>query len=377
MGEKQAHYEQYLVQFLKSPLPLTPDNFTPLLRTPWGGRYITEHLKNNVCPERMGDRVGESWDFSCEPSFPSKILGSPVTLKELIAKYPQELLSTPYAEKKSSCEILVKILNTADDLSLQVHPSDDDVHLKFDEAGKFESWFILHAEEGAGIYLGFKAGTTKNQIAEILENNQDLRPYLEFHKVKAGDYFEIPPGTCHALGKGVVVLEPQFIAAGKIGKTYRLYDWDRRYNEKGELDIKGKPRELHVNQAMHLIHPETQSGESFLSKLRGSLHLNTLSEGLSVESFGSNTFYKCHRVNLKSKEILRMNVEDGFGALIPIEGYFAMRNKTKTETYWQKGQPGFLPSACFPLEFEAFEDTVLFVVTPSSAKESWGCARES
>jgi len=373
MDKKQLKNIDLLKPFLRGPLPLTPDNFTPVARTPWGGIYIASHLKKDICPEKLGHIVGESWDFSCEPSFPSKILGSKVTLNELIQSFPEELLSLAYLETKGkNCEILVKILNAAEDLSLQVHPSDDDPYLKAEECGKFESWYVLHAEEKSGIYLGFKEGVRKEQFEEALKKGGDsIRPLLNFVAVKAGDYFEIPYGTCHAIGKGLVVIEPQHVLASKKGKTYRIHDWGRRYNAEGSLDPKGNSRELHIEEALRLIDPEKQSGEEFLNKLRGAVQVQTLAEGLRIETFGKNDFYKFHRVGMRKQQTLSLKLEGAFAAMIPVEGSFAIRTHEGLDSYWQKGQPGFLSAASFPLRFKAFEDSVLFLISPEGVRESW------
>jgi mannose-6-phosphate isomerase len=364
---------QILQAYLKGPLPLSPDLFTPRARTPWGGTYIAEHIKEALCPDQVGEAIGESWDFSCEPSFPSTILGTSVALSDLIKRYPEQMLSRNYVETKPQavCEILVKILNAADDLSLQVHPHDDDSYLEIDECGKYESWYVLHAEKGAGLYLGFQEGVRKTAFEEALRMGKDLRSFLQFVPVQAGDYFEIPQATCHAVGKGLVLIEPQRVLYPKKGKTYRIYDWGRRYDAEGRLDPKGKPRDLHIEASLRLLDPERQCGSTYIKQLRRSSTAQTLGEGVVVQSYGSNPYYGCHRVSLRKGEKLVMNIEDGFAALLSLQGCYALRPEGGIVSYWQKGQPGFLPANCFPLNVEALEDTALFLVCPSSAKETW------
>ena len=138
----QTKQKQMMQAYTKLPLPLTPDNFTPLSRTPWGGPFITEQLKDRICPNRIGEKVGESWDFSFDPSFPSVVLGSSVTLKEMVESFPIDLLSAEFWKEQGTnagCELLVKVLAAAEDLSVQVHPDDADPFLKADECGKFEA----------------------------------------------------------------------------------------------------------------------------------------------------------------------------------------------------------------------------------------------
>ena len=180
-------------KLLSGAVPLQPDHFTARSKTPWGGTFIGKHFKEALCPENIGTIIGESWEFSCDPSAPSLVMGTALPLATLIP----------------SCEILVKIINARENLSVQVHPHDTDSFLKSNECGKPESWLILHAEPGAGIYLGFRPNVSKQILMDLLLTSADLEGILNFIPVKAGDYFEIPAGVCHAVGAGVTLLEPQ------------------------------------------------------------------------------------------------------------------------------------------------------------------------
>ena len=365
----------FLQQALRGPLPLTPNNFTPRARTPWGGTFIAQQLKDAVSPETKGAIVGESWDFSCEPSFPSRLLGSSLTLHDLFRSYPKETLSATLFKQDpmAACEILVKFVDAQEDLSLQVHPSDSDPFLGKEESGKPESWLILHAEPGAGIYLGFQsqAALSHEGLAQILRSGADLRRFLQFVPVKAGDYFEIPAGICHAVGKGITLLEPQRVLFGKKARTYRMYDWGRRYNAKGEADPEGKGRELHIEESLHLVQPTVQCGDKFLAQLRSLPRRQNVGEGIRIDSFGHNPFYRTHRVQVPAQQTLHWNLEDAYGALLPTEGYFKLRSADGADSYWQKGQPGLLPAACFPLTIQALHDTTFYIVNPLSAKIQW------
>lgn len=368
------HFEQYWTNSKKvAPLPLHPDNFTPLQRTPWGAFSLCQDLKEKICPEHVGKRVGEAWEFSCEPDFPSQLLGSTILLKDLIAKYPKPLLSKEYIEKKgrAECDLLVKVLSSSEDLSLQLHPTHDDPSLKADECGKYESWYILKAEKGAGVFLGFEEGVDKEDVISALRQQKDVRSFLKFHPVKEGDYFDIPPGTCHAVGKGLMILEAQHVLWGKKGKTYRVYDWGRLYNKEGHLDPQGKARELHVEEALPWIDPKGQSGESFFAQIRSKAEDVLSEKGVLVKSYRRHSYYKIHKVMLSSSQKITLNVASGFAALLPIEGMFSAQAEGAHKTYWQKGQPGFLPFSVFPLSFEALEDTIFFVIVSEFGEETW------
>ena len=147
----------------------------------------------------MGSRIGEAWEFSCDPDFPSTLPGHNISLPELVQAMPEAVLSPGQAH--TGVEILVKLLNAGDELSLQVHPADDDPNLSDVECGKPESWYILHAEEKAGIYLGFSKPVARDELrAMLLAGDDSARSVLQFVEVEPGDYFEIEPGVPHAIG---------------------------------------------------------------------------------------------------------------------------------------------------------------------------------
>ncbi len=366
-------HSDFMASLLKGPVPLSPDNYTPRVRTPWGGDYIGRFIKNDVVPESVGRIIGESWDFSCEPTFASQVVGTKWTLFDLITAHPKEVLSEHLLRQQGApvCELLVKLIDAQDDLSVQVHPTHDDPALASDECGKSESWLVLHAEPGAGIYLGFKQGLAQERFAAMLKNGEDLRPFLQFVPVRKGDCFDIPPGTCHAIGKGVTLLEPQQSLFAKKAKTYRMYDWGRRYNARGESDATGTQRELHITESLGLVRSEEQCGEAFLDQLRSTPDSHTLGAGVRVASYTSSPYYRIHYIEMKARGVLSMQMEDAFGALIATEGRFSIQAATRELSYWQKGQPALLPSSCFPLSIEALTETVFTVITPTSAKLEW------
>lgn len=348
-----------LSRLIKNPLPLNPDNFTPPSRTPWGGTFIGKELKKELCPEFNGHLIGEAWEVSCEPSFPSRLLGSTLSLQELIMQFPTETLSASF----KSCEILVKILDAQDNLSVQVHPADSDPFLTPEECGKPESWLVLEAAPGAGIYLGFNKPLTKIELQKLLEEGADLKSILQFVPVRPGDYFEIPAGICHALGTGVTIVEPQRVVFGKIGKTYRMWDWNRTYNKEGLKDPKGSPRQLHIKEAIQLVSPDQQWGSELLARLKNQAQIQE-GIGFRIASYGANPFYKLDKIDLDKGAKLELRYEKGFGAMVPLLGTFSIRASSGTETYWQKGQPAFLPFASFPLNFQALEKSRVIIVRP-------------
>lgn len=245
------------------PLLLSADNFTPPSRTPWGGTKIISKYKSpdDVSREHSNySCVGESWEVSVEPDFPSRTPDGTDLGAELIRRRGR---STP---------LLVKLLDAADELSVQIHPSDDYPGLAPDEAGKPESWYVLEAEPGAGLYIGLRDGVTLDAIRAALVSEGDLSTLMEFVPVTPGDFFLIEAGTPHAIGRGVTLIEPQYVTPGRKGVTYRYWDWNRRYDAAGRLDANGIPRALHVQNALAVTNEEAR-GPRFIESIRAHVNL--------------------------------------------------------------------------------------------------------
>lgn len=248
------------------PLLLAADNFTPPHRTPWGGRRILERYKPFL---RVGRDpiVGESWEISAGKELPSRVEPDGRALPELIAEDPFRMLG-PAAAARGGASLLVKLLDAGDDLSVQIHPDDHYPGLAADESGKPESWYVLEADEGAGLYLGLREGVTREAMREALTREADVSELLHFTEVSSGDFFLIEAGTAHAIGRGVTLVEPQRVAPGKRGVTYRYWDWNRRYDEKGAVDPAGAARELHVEHALAVTNWSAPRGDALLASIR-------------------------------------------------------------------------------------------------------------
>ena len=137
--------------------------------------------------------------------------------------------------------LLIKLIDAKENLSVQVHPSDD-YALKYENSfGKSEMWHIISADEGSGLYVGLNKDYAKEDIEKALKEGTIL-DCLNFFKVKPGDTFIINPGTIHAIGAGVRLIEIQ----QNSNLTYRLYDYNR-------VDQNGNPRELHILKALEVI----------------------------------------------------------------------------------------------------------------------------
>ncbi len=181
----------------------------------WGGEKLSKIKQIN-----SKDPLGETWEISTHKDGTCLLGDKPLS----------EFCKLSY---------LFKYIDTSDNLSIQVHPGDDYASKHENENGKTECWIILSAEAGAGIYLGLKEGITKKEFKTAIENNLEVDKYLNFVEVKAGDYFYVPYGAIHALGRGLTLAETQ----QSSGVTYRVWDWNR-------VDSSGRSRQLHISQAM-------------------------------------------------------------------------------------------------------------------------------
>ncbi len=249
------------------PWRLQADNFTPPRRTPWGGRQILDNLKRTAQLDPAKERyrvVGESWEVSVEPHYPSRVISETDTplLAELIAQNPTASLGADVQNEYGGLPLLVKLLDAAQNLSVQVHPSDDYSGLSAEQSGKPEAWYVVRADPGCGLYLGFVTGVTPSDVRKALDRCDDLRSMLNFVPVSAGDCFQIDAGTVHAIGAGVTLVEPQAVRPGKHGVTYRFWDWNRRYNEAGVLSDDGQPRELHIEDSLAVVDLEHTGPEA-------------------------------------------------------------------------------------------------------------------
>jgi mannose-6-phosphate isomerase len=207
----------------------------------WGG----EKLKSVLNKPITSKSTGESWEISTVEGDVSVISNGTlkgISLNELIENFPNEVLGTRvYNKFGKQFPLLFKYLDAKTDLSIQVHPNDELAKKRHNSFGKTEMWFIMQADEGSRIIVGFKNNSNAKEYVSNLENNT-LLDILEEVKVKTGDVFFLETGTVHAIGAGLLVAEIQQTS----DITYRLYDFDR-------VDSEGNKRELHVDLALDAI----------------------------------------------------------------------------------------------------------------------------
>ncbi len=329
---------------LQSALLLRPDNFTPLSRTPWAGVKLSQGIKRQVVAPRKILPIGESWELSADPLFPSRLASSGQSLPELLASFPEEPLPP--------IELLVKLLDTAEPLSLQVHPHDDDPHLLPHECGKPEAWLILAADKNAGIYLGFKQALPRQELRRHLEavDPQALQALLQFVPVEAHDYFEIAPGTLHAIGKGVTMVETQRIRSGQSGKTYRLWDWQRRYDTNGKASAAGELRELHLTAGLPLVDPQLQVGEAYLQTLRRFPAYRRPTRGVELREYPPNSYSQVQRWQVEAGAKFSLDLGKNWGCVLVLKGELRLNSGYGKKTNVPQGWTALLPPAAGPFQ---------------------------
>lgn len=204
----------------------------PLKEYIWAGNNLKKYKKTNL------DKISESWELSFLDGDESKLIydNKEVNITEFLKLEPVKKCNNPKIQN-----LLIKLIDSAQSLSIQVHPSDE-YALKYENSlGKTEMWIILDAKEGSYINLGFNQDVKKEDFPELIKDDSILS-YLNKIYVKPGDIYLIKPGTIHAIGEGITLLEIQ--ESSKL--TYRVYDFNR-------IDKNGNKRELHVSKAMDVL----------------------------------------------------------------------------------------------------------------------------
>lgn len=204
----------------------------------WGGNELDKLYG------KSGDGLctAESWELCCHPDGESRVkngIFKGKCLRDIFEEYPEYVSDRYKAGEKFP--ILIKFIDAKDNLSIQVHPSDDTALHELGEEGKAEMWYVIAAKPRAFLYYGFKQEISKEELeAKMLDGT--ICDVLNRVEVHSGDVFFIHPGTIHAIGKGTVIAEIQ----QNSNTTFRVYDYLRK-------DKDGNYRELHVERGIEVI----------------------------------------------------------------------------------------------------------------------------
>lgn len=222
---------------------LYPLKFTPIFKEKiWGGDKIHSVFGMDYAPL---PNCGEAWVLSGygeEISVVNNGFLAENQLDELIDVYMGDLVGEEVYEKYGNkFPLLIKILNSDDWLSIQVHPDDKLAESRHNDLGKTEMWYIADAEPGARLISGFNREMNQETYLSHL-NNGTIKEIMNYEQVTKGDVYFIPSGRVHALGPGLLLFEIQQTS----DLTYRIYDFDR-------VDDKGVSRQLHTDLALDAL----------------------------------------------------------------------------------------------------------------------------
>ena len=289
------------------PLKLQPSRHVKV----WGGRRLAAEMNKQLPTEAP---YGEAWEMH-DTSIVANGALQGMTLRELLLAYGTALIGSA-SDPADGFPLLVKMIDAAAWLSIQVHPNDRQAReLEGEPRGKTEAWVVLSADEGAQLVIGLRPGTSREQMAAAIRSSQ-LENHLVYSNVKAGDVLYIPANTVHALGPGLLIYEIQ--QSSDI--TYRLYDW-------GRVGLNGRPRQLHIDKGLQVSNLDVLPAVA------------RPADGLIVDGDYFRTWR--HRLQAKAMDIA---TDGGFQALTCIEGLLRLESKGHEAIVLKKGQTGLIPA---------------------------------
>ena len=323
-----------------SKLPIL--KFTPIFKSVlWGGKRIAQF--KNMPPQ--GDHVGESWELSPMKGNESVVSEGPMkgrTLPELMISDGEEIMGKRlYANYGDKFPLLIKFIDSTDDLSIQVHPDDELAAKRHNSLGKTEMWFSVLPAEGAYLYAGFKKQITPEQFRAMVADNTIVDVLGKFYP-KRGDMFFLPAGRVHSIGRGNFVLEIQ--EASDI--TYRIYDYDRR-------DAQGNPRQLHIEESVDSItYNDTEMTVDHFEPKAG--------EEIVMESC---PFFTTTLMEIEGTTTLKLAERDSFSVVISTRGNAVLTAPDGSKTILNQGETVLVPASMESLDITASGDSCEIVTT--------------
>ena len=315
---------------------LYPFELSYVLKSPvWSGtRLGREWGKGDGSP------VGESWELcvrrdDCNTVSNGCFAGR--SLAELIREYGRQITGADFGA--DDFPLLIKLIDAAADLSVQVHPDDEYSARVENDRGKTEIWCVLSADEGSRMAIGLKDGVGKDELRAALESG-NAEAMLNYVDVKAGEVYFIPSGLCHAIGKGILVAEIQ----QNCDLTYRLYDYGRLGND-------GKPRELHIDKGLAVI----KSFDADEIAAQRFSRADSITDGLIAHC----EYFKVERISVDG--VTKIDTDMRMLHLLAIDGEGAIVYGG-TEYPLKKGSSYLLPAALGELEIFGKLDALISCV---------------
>lgn len=301
-----------------------PLKFEPILKqTLWGGDKIISFKQLND----TRTEVGESWEISAVEGSESIVAEGPdkgMTLTEVLSKYREELLGEAnYARFGVKFPLLVKFIDARQDLSIQVHPSDELAKKRHNSMGKTEMWYVIGADKGAKLRSGFSEEITPKEYKDRVYNNT-ITEVLQEYDIQPGDVFFLPAGRVHSIGAGAFIAEIQQTS----DVTYRIYDFDRK-------DSKGNARELHTDLAREAINFEV------LDDYRTQYDVveNEPIELVACPYFTTSLYDMTEEITCDYSEL------DSFVIFVCVEGSCTLYDNEKNEVSFKAGETVLMPAS--------------------------------
>ncbi|MCH5328669.1 MAG: class I mannose-6-phosphate isomerase [Coprobacter sp.] len=296
----------------------------------WGGSEI---CKFKQLPEQR-DGIGESWEISQVKDNVSVVENGEykgLTLTDMIQRFGADFLGKHVYERfGEKFPLLIKFIDARDNLSIQVHPDDRLAAERHNSFGKTEMWYVIAAQEGAGLYSGFSARITPEEYVERVNDNT-IMEVLQFHPVKSGDVFFLPAGRVHAIGKGIFIAEIQQTS----DITYRIYDYNRK-------DASGKGRELHTQLAKDAID----------YKLYDDLKTAYTPQPNTPVDLVSCNYFVTNLLDLTAGIERPVSDKDSFVIYICMEGSAAVTDNNGNRIEVKQGETILVPAAVASVSFE-------------------------
>jgi mannose-6-phosphate isomerase len=325
---------------------LYPFKFEPLLKEKgWGGTALVSHYHKRA---DSSAKYGESWEISAISENISVVSNGFLAgnnLEELIEVYMGDITGDSVYEKfGNEFPLLIKLIESCENLSIQVHPGNAMARERHNAYGKTEMWYILESKKDSKIYTGFKEPANKNTYVDSL-NSGELEKLLNVENPSPGDVFFTPAGRIHAIGAGIILVEIQQTS----DITYRIFDWNRKSN-------KGQPRELHTDLAIDTIDFKA-AGKT---KFHANPVLNKTRNLVNCEFFTTNI--------ISFDELIEKdyNLIDSFVIYICVEGEFMIRWDGNSESVI-KGETVLLPAMIKDVVLEPITDTKVLEILINEA----------
>ncbi len=320
---------------------LYPLKFEPILKEKiWGGEKLHKILHKKSTKKN----VGESWEISDVDGNISIVANGELkgkSLQDLIKTYKEELLGEKvYNQFSDKFPLLIKFIDAKEALSIQLHPNDALAKERHNSFGKTEMWYVMQADKGGDLIVGFKKDSNKEEYLKHLED-KTLLEILNVDTVKEGDVYFIPTGRIHAIGAGVMLAEIQQTS----DVTYRVYDWDRQNPD-------GTYRDLHTELALDAI--DYTAENKYTSNYTKSL--NSKSKIIDCQYFTTNFLTINGTIYVDNSD------KDSFVIYMCVKGEVSIVYNDDNIEVIRKGETILIPANLSKFEIKATENSELLEV---------------